>query len=119
MAVQDLIVLLAVENPLIREYLARLISSEMDLHATIEYCDPAEVLIAARRTNARAVFIDRDDNALPGPCTNLLDQFPNIGVFVISPKQTCPPLYYRQATCVEELEASGAAILTALRYLQG
>jgi hypothetical protein len=90
----------------------------MEHHAQIASCDPSEVLGVAYDQKPDAVIFYRDDNALPGPCTHLLEQLPNLGVFVISHKQSCPPLYYRQSTSVEELESSGDAILKVLRCLR-
>jgi DNA-binding NarL/FixJ family response regulator len=115
---QEIVVLLAVENPLIRDGLASLIQADKDLRARIEYCDPSKVLDVAYDKKPDAVIIDRDDNALPGPCTHLLEQVPNLGIIVISPRPNCPPLYYRQSTCVEELDSSGAAIPMVLRCLR-
>ena len=110
----------AVEKPASQLGWDRLIKNNVDPDAKVEFCEPSKVLEAASKSieTLDAVIIERDDNALPGSCTHLFDQIPNLAVVVVSRNENCPPLYYRQAVCVEELEDSGDAILAVLRCLR-
>lgn len=115
---QDIHVLLAIGSQRKRELYTSLIQGDKDLNAHIECCEPSQVLErACRKEILHALIIERDDNALPGPCTHLFDQVPNLLIMVYPLRDNCPPLCYRQVTCVEELEDSGGALLSALRCL--
>jgi hypothetical protein len=123
--VRSFTVLLALDEGLHRDCLRNRIASDMGPRVHVEYCKPTvealEKAFKDRKQHERApgaVIFQRDDNALPGICTHLFDQFPELGIVVISRNEDCPPLYYRQAMCVEELVNSDAAVLAVLRYLR-
>jgi len=122
--VHSFTVLLALDEGLHRDLLRSRIESEMSPHVQFEYCEPTvEALDKAFKCCQQdekapcAVIFQRDDNALPGPCTHLFDQFPDLGIVVISRNKVCPPLFYRQAICVKELVDSDAALLAVLHCL--
>jgi hypothetical protein len=112
----------AVEEPIYQRGWSDVIKSNVDPDANVVFCEPELLVVLEKASRSKetldAVIIHRDDNALPGSCTHLFDQIPNLAVVVLPRNKNCPPLYYRQSMCVEELENSNNAILAVLRCLR-
>jgi hypothetical protein len=76
-------VLLAYVPPLLSELLTRVIQGE-SMEVVDEVHGPVELLLAVRRWDAEVVFLAQTDLAeTKDICTNLLDEYPYLRIFVL------------------------------------
>lgn len=104
-------VLLAIGNSFFRDVLARVLEKSALMPAHLAQCAPEEIL--GHAGNAQVVITDAADDGLPGSCTHLLAENPDLLVVVVSWKSD-RVFAYRQITAVEELKGSAEEVITAI-----
>jgi hypothetical protein len=104
-------VLLAIGNSFFRDLLARVLGASALGPDQLAQCRPQELL--AHAAGAQVVITDTADDALPGPCTHLLAESPDLLVVVVSWKAD-RVFAYRQITAVEELKGSAEEVISAI-----
>lgn len=83
-------VLLALDSPLLRELLRKLIEQEPDLEVVDEIDDPVDLLLGADLANVNAVIHSWPESAeMPGVCTLLLAEYPDLLLVGIPPGAEC------------------------------
>ena len=71
-------VLLALDSPLLRELLRKLIDREPDIEVVDEVDDPVDLLLGADLANVNAVVHAWPSAQMPGICTLLLGEYPDL-----------------------------------------
>jgi hypothetical protein len=107
-------VILAIRNSFFRDVLARVLRKSVSVPAEFVQCDPRKVLKTLKHAvGARVVITDTDEDVLPGPCTHMLAQNPNLLVIVVSWKSD-RVFAYQQITSVEELTGPAEEVIRAV-----
>lgn len=79
-------VLLALDSPLLRELLRKLIEREPDIEVVDEVDDPVDLLLGTDMARVNAVIHSWPESAqMPGICTLLLAEFPDLLLLNIPP----------------------------------
>lgn len=107
-------VILAIRNSFFRDVLARVLEASVQAAAEIVPCAPENVLEALKSAeDARVVITDTAEDVLPGPCTHMLAQNPDLLVVVVSWKSD-RVFVYQQITSVEEMKSSAEEVIRAI-----
>jgi len=109
-------VLLANRPRVLRTRLAKLLQLQSDIEVVGTVLDPIELLSAVEDTQADVVVVTLPDSGeMPGICSHLLYEYPQLLILVLSLAQTRACLY-RQVITVEQLsDTSDEGILIAVR----
>ena len=112
-------VLVANRPRLLRELLLNTISEAVDMEVVGEVFQESDLASAVGRTHPDCVIVALENaNELPERCTLLLREFPNLKVIAISADGNSLKYYWSQQLILsEQIEASEAAVLGALRGL--
>jgi DNA-binding NarL/FixJ family response regulator len=73
-------ILLAQFPQIMQETMRHAIELQPDMAIVGEYSNPLELLLAAREFEATAVIIAMENSELPGWCSHLFAEFPNITI---------------------------------------
>jgi hypothetical protein len=108
-------VIVAIRNSFLCDVLARVLEKYVPVPTEfISKCTPQQVLETLREAeNARVVITDTAEDVLPGPCTHMLAQNPDLLVIVVS-WQSDRVFAYQQITSVEELKGSAEEVISAV-----
>jgi DNA-binding NarL/FixJ family response regulator len=111
--------LLADRPDLLRTGLSTLLQRQSDIEIVGTAIDPVELLIAAGDTQADVVVVTLPDSGeMPGICSHLLYEYPQLLIVALSSART-RAYVYRQAITVEPLaDISDEGILTAVRRMK-
>ena len=71
-------VLLALDSPLLAELVRKLIDREPDIEVVDEIDDPVDLLLGADLANVNAVIHSWPSAEMPGVCTLLLAEYPDL-----------------------------------------
>jgi DNA-binding NarL/FixJ family response regulator len=112
-------VLLANRPDLLRTGLSTLLEQQSDIEIVGTALGPIELLIAAGETQADVVVVTLPDSGeMPGICSHLLYEYPQLLILALSSAHT-QACVYRQAITVEPLaDISDEGILTAVRRVK-
>ena len=109
-------ILLANGPEALRAGLATFLQQQSDIEVVGTVLDPIELLVAVEDTQADVVVMTLPDTGeMPGICSHLLHEYPQLLILALSPDRT-RACVYRQAITVELLaDISDEGILAALR----
>jgi DNA-binding NarL/FixJ family response regulator len=109
-------VLLANRPRVLRTRLAKLLQLQSDIEVVGTVLDPIELLSAVEDTQADVVVVTLPDSGeMPGICSHLLYEYPQLLILALSSTHT-RACVYRQVITVEQLSGtSDQEILTAVR----
>ena len=109
-------ILLANGPEALRAGLATFLQQQSDIEVVGTVLDPIELLVAVEDTQADVVVTTLPDTGeMPGICSHLLHEYPQLLILALSPDRT-RACVYRQAIMVEPLaDISDEGILAALR----
>ena len=109
-------VLLANRPRALRARLARLLQRQSDIEVVGTVLDPIKLLVAVEDTQADVVVVTLPDSGeIPGICSHLLHEYPQLLILALSLACT-RACVYRQTITVEQLsDTSDEGILTAVR----
>ena len=109
-------VLLANGPEALRTGLATMLQQQSDIEVVGTVLDPIELLVAVEDTQADVVVVTLPDSGeMPGICSHLLQEYPQLLILALSSART-RACVYRQAITAEPLaDVSDEGILTALR----
>ena len=112
-------VLLANRPRALRARLAKLLQRQSDIEVVGTVLDPIELLVAVEDTQADVVVVTLPDSGeIPGICSHLLHEYPQLLILALSLACT-GACVYRQTITVEQLsDTSDEGILTAVRKAQ-
>src|SRR5215510_7046769 len=112
-------VLLANGPEALRTGLATMLEQQSDIEVVGTVLDPIELLVAVEDTQADIVVVTLPDSGeMPGICSHLLHEYPQLLILALSPDRTRACIY-RQAITVEPLaDISDGGILTAVRQVK-
>jgi DNA-binding NarL/FixJ family response regulator len=112
-------VLLANRPEALRISLATLLQQQSDIEVVDTVLDLIELLIAVEDTQADVVVVTLPDSGeIPGICSHLLYEYPQLLILALSSART-RACVYRQAITVEPLaDISDEGILTAVRRVK-
>jgi DNA-binding NarL/FixJ family response regulator len=112
-------VLLANRPEALRTVLVTLLQSQDDIEVVGLILDPVELLVAVEDTHADVVVLTLPDSGeMPGICSHLLHEYPQLLILALSSDRT-RAYVYRQAITVEPLvDMSDESILTAVRRVK-
>ena len=112
-------VLLANRPAVLRISLATLLQQQSDIEVVGTVLDLKELLIAVGDTQADVVVLTLPDSGeIPGICSHLLYEYPQLLILALSSART-KACIYRQAITVEPLaDISDEGILTAVRRVK-
>lgn len=112
-------VLLANRPEALRTGLVMLLQQQSDIEVAGTILDPVELLVAVGDTQADVVVVTLPDSGeMPGICSHLLQEYPQLLILALSSART-RGCVYRQAITVESLaDLSDAGILTAVRRVK-
>jgi DNA-binding NarL/FixJ family response regulator len=112
-------VLLANGPEVLRTGLATLLQQQSDIEVVGTVLDPIELLVAVGDTQADVVVLTLPDSGeMPGICSHLLHEYPQLLILALSSART-RACVYRQAITVELLgDISDEGILTAVRRVK-
>ena len=108
-------VLLAGMSPGLADGFAEAIAHRPDMEVVDNTDVGVELLMAAGRTQADAVIIALDDSELPGICTHLLDERPDLIILGVTADGRHASLLDLQPLAVSLGEMSREEMLAALR----
>jgi DNA-binding NarL/FixJ family response regulator len=99
--------------------LATLLQQQSDIEVVGTVLDPVELLVAVGDTQADVVVVTLPDSGeMPGICSHLLHEYPQLLILALSSART-RACVYRQAITVEPLaDISDEGILTAVRRVK-
>jgi DNA-binding NarL/FixJ family response regulator len=99
--------------------LATLLQQQSDIEVVGTVVDPVELLVAVGDTRADVVVVTLPDSGeMPGICSHLLHEYPQLLILALSSART-RACVYRQAITVEPLaDISDEGILTAVRRVK-
>jgi DNA-binding NarL/FixJ family response regulator len=99
--------------------LAMLLQQQSDIEVVGTVLDPVNLLVAVGDTQADVVVMALPDSGeMPGICSHLLHEYPQLLILALSPART-RACVYRQAIMVEPLaDMSDEGILTAMRRVK-
>jgi DNA-binding NarL/FixJ family response regulator len=99
--------------------LATLLQQQSDIEVVGTVLDPVELLVAVGDTQAEVVVVTLPDSGeMPGICSHLLHEYPQLLILALSSART-RACVYRQAITVEPLaDISDEGILTAVRRVK-
>ena len=99
--------------------LAILLQQQSDIEVVGTIVDPVELLVAVADTQADVVVVALPDSGeMPGICSHLLHEYPQLLILALSSART-KACVYRQAITVEPLaDISDQGILTAVRQVK-
>ena len=108
-------VLLANRPEALRTGLATLLQQQSDIEVVGTVLDPVELLVAVGDIQADVVVVTLPDSGeMPGICSHLLHEYPQLLILVLSSART-RACVYRQAITVELLaDISDEGMLTAV-----
>ena len=111
-------VLLANGPEALRTSLATFLQQQSDIEIVGTVLDPIELLVAVEDTQADVVVVTLPDTGeMPGICSHLLHEYPQLLILALSPDRT-RACVYRQTITVEPLaDISDEGILAALRRM--
>src|ERR1041385_2665144 len=109
-------VLVANRPEALRTGVATFLQQQSDIEVVGTVVDPVELLVAVEDTQADVVVVTLPDTGeMPGICSHLLHEYPQLLILALSPDRTRACLY-RKAITVEPLaDISDEGILAALR----
>jgi DNA-binding NarL/FixJ family response regulator len=109
-------VLLANRSRALRTRLAKLLQLQSDIEVVGTVLDPIELLVAVEDTQADVVVVTLPDSReMPGVCSHLLYEYPQLLILALSLNRT-KACVYRQAITVEQLSnTSDEELLIAVR----
>jgi len=112
-------VLVANRPEALRTGLATLLQQQSDIEVVGTVLDPVELLVAVGDTQADVVVVTLPDSGeMPGICSHLLHEYPQLLILALSSARTRACIY-RQAITVEPLaDISDEGILTAVRRVK-
>jgi DNA-binding NarL/FixJ family response regulator len=112
-------VLLANGPEALRTSLATFLQQQSDIEVVGTVLDPIELLVAVEDTQADVVVVTLPDTGeMPGICSHLLHEYPQLLILALSSDRT-RACVYRQAITVEPLtDISDEGILAALRRMK-
>jgi DNA-binding NarL/FixJ family response regulator len=112
-------VLLANRPEVVRTGLATLLQQQSDIEVVETVLDPIELLVAVGETQADVVVVTLPDSGeMPGICSHLLQEYPQLLILALSSART-RACVYRQAIMVEPLaDMSDEGILAAVRRVK-
>jgi DNA-binding NarL/FixJ family response regulator len=112
-------VLLANRPETLRTSLATLLQQQSDIEVVGTILDPIELLVAVEDTQADVVVVTLPDSGdMPGICSHLLYEYPQLLILALSSART-KACVYRQTIAVELLaDISDEGLLTALRRVK-
>src|SRR6266568_9431265 len=112
-------VLVANRPEALRTGLATLLQRQSDIEVVGTVLDPIELLVAVGDTQADVVVVTLPDSGeMPGICSHLLHEYPQLLILALSSARTRACIY-RQAITVEPLaDISDEGILTAVRRVK-
>lgn len=106
-------VLLAVDSPVVRDALRRLLDREEGVHLVGEATDPLELLVAVREKGANVVVHSwPHSHAAPGVCSLLLHEYPDLLIVAI-PADSDRVITCRQTITVSDFQDAGFERLLA------
>lgn len=99
--------------------LATLLQQQSDIEVVGTVLDPVELLVAVGDTQAEVVVVTLPDSGeMPGICSHLLHEYPQLLILALSSART-RACVYRQAITVEPLaDISDEGILTTVRRVK-
>ena len=99
--------------------LATLLQQQSDIEVVGTILDPVELLVAVGDTQAEVVVVTLPDSGeMPGICSHLLHEYPQLLILALSSARTRACIY-RQAITVEPLaDISDEGVLTAVRRVK-
>jgi DNA-binding NarL/FixJ family response regulator len=99
--------------------LATLLQQQSDIEVVGTVLDPVELLVAVGDTQADVVVVTLPDSGeMPGICSHLLHEYPQLLILALSSART-RACVYRQAITVEPLaDISDEGILTTVRRVK-
>lgn len=99
--------------------LATLLQQQSDIEVVGTVLDPVDLLVAVGDTQADVVVMPLPDSGeMPGVCSHLLHEYPQLLILALSPART-RACVYRQAITVEPLaDISDEGILRAVRRVK-
>jgi DNA-binding NarL/FixJ family response regulator len=113
-------VLLANSPDVLRTRLAALLQHQSDIAVVGTVLDPVELLVAVGDTQAEVVVVTLPDSGdMPGICSHLLHEYPQLLVLALSSACTRACTYRQTITVTPLSDASDASILTAVRMAKG
>jgi DNA-binding NarL/FixJ family response regulator len=99
----------------IRTALKELIQSQGNMKMVGEASDPIHLLLTVNDTQADVVIMgDTPSDRVPGICTHLLAEYPDLLVLTLSTQQQRAFLYQRKITRDELLDASPEGLITKI-----
>jgi DNA-binding NarL/FixJ family response regulator len=103
----------------LRTGLATLLQQQSDIEVVGTVLDPIELLVAVEDTQADVVVVTLPDTGeMPGICSHLLHEYPQLLILALSSDRT-RACVYRQAITVEPLtDISDEGILAVLRRVK-
>jgi len=112
-------VLLANRPEALRTGLATFLQQQSDIEVIGTVLDPIELLVAVGDTQADVVVVTLPDSGeMPGICSHLLHEYPQLLILALSSARTRACIY-RQAITVEPLaDISDGGILSAVRRVK-
>ena len=104
---KELRVLLAIDSPLFSDALQHLLGREANVVLVGHVTDPVDLLVEVRRTRANVVIHSWPNSGqMPGICSHLLDQFPELLVIAI-PSDSNHIVTCRKTIVISEFPDSG------------
>ena len=112
-------VLLANRLHALRTWLEELLQHQNDIEVVGTVLDPIELLIAIEDTQADVAVVDLPDSGeMPGICSHLFHEYPQILILALS-SDRMKACVYRQVITIEHMpNVSDEAILTAIRQVK-
>ena len=93
----------------------RAVTDQPDMELVGEVRNGVELLLTAGHTHADVVILGLQDSELPGICSHLLDEFPQIKVLAVSAGGQQAFLYEFRPRMVSLHEVSPESLLAAIR----
>ena len=112
-------VLLANGPEVLRTGLAMLLQQQSDIEVVGTVLDPVELLVAVGDTQADVVVVTLPDSGeMPGICSHLLHEYPQLLILALSSSRTRACVYCQSITVESLADISDEGILTAVRMVK-
>jgi DNA-binding NarL/FixJ family response regulator len=112
-------VLLANRPEALRTGLATLLQKQSDIEVVGTVLDPIELLVAVGDTQADVVVVTLPDSGeMPGICSHLLHEYPQLLILALSSARTRACIYRRAITVEPLADISDEGILSAMRRVK-
>src|SRR5262249_40149667 len=108
-------ILLADLPPLLREKLKQAIANQPDMQVVGDVTSSFELLLATGETQADVVIIGLEESKLPGVCSHLLSEYPDVKIRGVDAGTSTAFLYEVRTRLVRLVEVSAEVFISAVR----